>query len=134
MKKFSICLILVVLGILSSPSAFAQKGDIGKVVAHKWKVIWFSDDGVVKNMEDKKQQLILRSDGTGEMFMLGQKVGDVAWSVAEGKDRITFQDDPQFPAYLVKVTKYKKGTNMLFTGEMPTGIIRKVYFEILSGK
>lgn len=127
-------LLLVLLGLLVFGNANAQKGDIGAVVAHKWRVIWYSDDGVEKNMEDKKQQLVMRSDGTGEMFMLGQKVGDVTWKVAEGKDQIYFQDDPLAAPYLVKVSKYKKGKNMLFTGKLPTGILRKVYFERLSGK
>ena len=134
MKKVSTYLILMLVGIFLSQNAIAQKGDIASVVTHKWRVIWYSDDGVEKNMLEKKQQLVLRADGTGEMFMLGEKVGPVTWSVAEGKDKITFQDDPVAPAYIVKVTKYKNGKNMLFTGELPTGTIRKVYFEMLSGK
>lgn len=125
---------IVVLALVSTGSAFAQKGNIGTVVAHKWRVIWFSDDGVEKNMEAKKQQLVLREDGTGEMSMMGQKVGDVKWTVAPGKDKITFQDDPLAEPYLVKVSKYKKGLNMLFTGTMPNGVERKVYFERLLGK
>ena len=120
--------------MLSSGQVFSQKGDIAQVVTHKWKVIWYSDNGVVKNMEDKKQQLVLRADGSGEMFMLGSKVGDVIWSVAKGKNKINFQDDPTTPAYLVKVSKFKSGSNMLFTGMMPNGEERKVYFEVLSGK
>ena len=59
-------------------------------MAHKWKIIWFSDDGKEQNMEAKKQQLIMKSDGTGQMFMMGEKVGDVVWSVA-GKNKINFQ-------------------------------------------
>jgi hypothetical protein len=134
MKKIAILLVLVFFGILSKDQIFAQKGDIASVVTHKWKVIWFSDDGVEKNMLEKKQQLVLRADGTGEMSMMGEKVGPVTWTVAEGKDRITFQDDPIAPPYVVKVSKYKNGKNMLFTGELPNGTIRKVYFEMLSGK
>jgi hypothetical protein len=134
MSRIAYLFVFMVVGLLVAQPGFSQKGDIGKVVAHKWRVIWFSDDGVEKNMEDKKQQLILRPDGSGEMFMMGQKIGDVVWTVAEGKDQITFQDDPTTPAYLVKVSKYKKGKNMLFTGTLPTGVERKVYFEILSGK
>jgi hypothetical protein len=134
MKKVSTIFVLVLAGILFSQTVFAQKGDIASVVTHKWRVIWYSDDGVEKNMLEKKQQLVLRADGTGDMFMLGEKVGPVTWAVAEGKDKITFQDDPFAPAYVVKVTKYKNGKNMLFTGTLPTGTIRKVYFEMLSGK
>lgn len=133
-KKLTLLWVVAMMGLFWANDLAAQKGDIGAVVAHKWKVIWFSDDGVEKNMEDKKQQLILKSDGTGEMYMMGQLVGPVIWSVAEGKDKINFQDDAQAPPYLVKVSKYKKGINMLFTGTMPNGIERKVYFERLSGK
>ena len=118
--------------LLSSP-VVAQKLDLKQVISHKWKVIWFSDDGVKQMMEVKKQQLIMKSDGTGQMFMMGQKVGDVAWSVI-GKNTINFQDDPTYAGYTVKVSKYKKGKNMLFTGILPTGVERKVYFEMLSGK
>ncbi len=134
MKKIAILLVLALFSILSHNQLFAQKGDIASVVTHKWKVIWYSDDGVEKNMLEIKQQLVLRADGSGEMSMMGEKVGPVTWTVAEGKDRITFQDDPIAPAYVVKVSKYKNGKNMLFTGELPNGTIRKVYFEMLSGK
>ncbi|MFN8393919.1 MAG: hypothetical protein U0176_04525 [Bacteroidia bacterium] len=125
---------ILMLTLIAAGTASAQKGNIAAVVAHKWRVIWYSDNGEEKNMEAKKQQLILREDGTGEMFMMGQKVGDVNWMVASGKDKITFQDDPLAEPYLVKVSKYKKGLNMLFTGTMPNGVERKVYFERLLGK
>lgn len=134
MQKLGRNLLIIMVAMLYVQVAVAQKTDIAKVVTHKWRVIWFSDDKVVKNMEARKQQLVLRANGSGEMFMMGEKVGDVTWSVAEGKDQIYFQDDPQSPPYLVKVSKYKKGKNMLFTGTLPTGVVRKVYFEILSGK
>lgn len=124
---------ILILLLLFTGTAFAQKYDLQQVVAHKWKIIWFSDDGKEQNMEAKKQQLIMKSDGTGQMFMMGEKVGDVVWSVA-GKNKINFQDDPASPPYLVTVSKYKKGDNMLFTGTMPTGVERKVYFQVLSGK
>lgn len=124
---------VMVLALVVAGQAYSQKGDIGAVVAHKWKVIWYSDDGDEKNMEAKKQQLLLREDGSGEMSMMGQKVGDVKWTVAKGKDRITFQDDPLAEPYLVKVSKYKGGLNMLFTGTLPNGVVRKVYFERLLG-
>ena len=124
---------IILLLLLYAGVAMAQKPDLQQVVAHKWKVIWYADDGKEQNMEAKKQQLIMKSDGTGQMFMMGEKIGDVLWSVA-GKNKINFQDDPAGPAYLVKVSKYKKGDNMLFTGTMPTGVERKVYFQILSGK
>jgi hypothetical protein len=131
-RIFAFLFSFLFITLIALPS-MAQKVDLNKVIAHKWRVIWFSDDGVEHNMEAKKQQLIMKSDGTGQMFMLGEKIGDVVWSVT-GKNTINFQDDPQTPAYSVKVSKYKKGKNMLFTGKMPTGVMRKVYFEILSGK
>ena len=123
------CLIL----LLFVQRVAAQKPDLQTVVAHKWKVIWFADDGQKKMMESKKQQLVMKSNGTGQMFMMGEKIGDVKWSVVD-KSHINFQDDPESQPYLVKVSKYKKGDNMLFTGKMPTGVVRQVYFEILSGK
>jgi hypothetical protein len=123
---------LLLLLLLALPG-MAQRPDVKDIVAHKWRVIWYSDDGKVQNMEAKKQQLVLRPDGTGQASMMGEKVGDIVWSVA-GKNKIYFQDDPSVPAYLVKVSKYKNGINMLFTGTLPNGYERKVYFERLSGK
>lgn len=129
LKKTLPFLLFILLGV----AAMGQRVDIKDVVAHKWRVIWYADDGNEINMEAKKQHLILRSDGSGEASMLGAKVGDIVWSVA-GKKKIFFQDDPNVPAYLVTVSKYKGGQNMLFTGTMPNGIVRKVYFERLMGK
>jgi hypothetical protein len=134
MKHLLTLLIAFVL-LLGTNAATAQKPDLSTVISHKWRVIWFSDDGVEKNMEAKKQQMHLHADGKGEVYMLGQKVGDVTWTLADGKDMIRWADDPAAPeGYLVKVSKYKKGKNMLFTGTLPSGVVRKVYFEILSGK
>jgi hypothetical protein len=113
--------------------AFGQKGDISSVVTGKWKVIWYSDNGVEQNMEASKQQLILLQDGTGTMFMQGAKVGDVSWSPA-GKNKINFSDAEGAPPYLVKVSQYKKGPNMLFTSTMPNEVVRKVYFERLASR
>ncbi len=134
MKKASLkVLSFLLLLFLMAPPLAAQKLDLTQVVAHKWKVIWFSDDGAMQMMEAKKQQLIMKSNGTGQMFMMGEKIGDVVWSVT-GKNEINFQDEPNTPGYRVKVSKYKKGKNMLFTGKLPTGVEREVYFEVLSGK
>lgn len=117
------------LTIFSSLSA--QKWDLQEVIPHKWKILWYSDDGVVKNMEDKKQFLVLRKDGTGTMSMLGEKVGDVTWTVI-GRKSINFADLESAPPYKVKVTGFKKGNNMLWTGTMPNGVVRKVFFERMS--
>jgi hypothetical protein len=111
----------------------AQKRDLKDVITRKWKILWYADDGVEKNMEDKKQYLVLRKDGTGTMSMLGEKVGDVTWSIA-GRKKIYFSDFESAPPYLVKVTKYKTGKNMLFTGTMPNGVVREIYFQAMSGK
>lgn len=124
-------LALLMLGFMIQ--GHAQSADLKSVCTGKWKVIWFADDGKEQNMEDKKQIMTLRSDGSGETQMLGQKVCDVKWEVV-GKNTITFQDDPASPPYIVKVSKYKSGTNMLFTGRMPTGVQRKVYFQALSSR
>ncbi len=133
MSRIHASVLIPLLLLVFAAPAFGQRYDLQQVVAHKWKVIWYADDGVEHNMEAKKQQLIMKSDGSGQMFMLGEKIGDVVWSVT-GKNTINFQDDPLSAPYSVKVSKYKKGKNMLFTGTMPTGVVRKVYFEILSGK
>jgi hypothetical protein len=133
MSKFYVFLGLFTALLLTGPSLAAQKPDLKQVVAGKWKVIWYADDGKEINMEAKKQQLVLKSDGSGKMSMMGENVGEVVWSVVD-KKHINFQDDPTSQPYLVKVSKYKNGRNMLFTGTMPTGVVREVYFEALSSK
>ncbi len=135
MKKIAILLVLVLFGILSHDQIFAQKGDIASVVTHKWKVIWYSDDGVEKNMLEKKQQLVLRADGSGEMSMMGEKVGPVTWTVAEGKDRITFQDDPIAPGLCCQSQQVQKRQKHAFHWRITQrndsqGLFRDAQWEI----
>jgi hypothetical protein len=125
--------LLLALVCLMGTALNAQKVSLSTYLVHKWRIIWYADNGDRKNMEAKKQQLHLRADGTGTMYMLGEVVGPVTWSVA-AKKKILFSDDPIAPAYLVTVKTDKTGKTMLFTGTMSNGVKRQVFFEVLSGK
>lgn len=130
-RCFSISLLLTFIFLLPQSG---NTQSVPEIVCHKWKVVWYADDGEQKDMDDKDQYLTIRPDGSGEMRMQGEKVGDVEWSVAEGKNQIYFSDDPDADPYLVKLSKFKKGVNLLMTGTLPGGTERKVYFKKMAGR
>lgn len=117
---------------LGTAALFAQGEEVKEKICGKWKVVWFSDNGKVVQMEERNQILILRRDGTGKMSMANEPVGDATWTVLK-KNKITFSDDPTFPPNLVKFKSSNDGKNLLFTTKMPNGTTRKVYFRALSG-